>query len=107
MLFHLHSCTSCVDVCAFIVNVGSHELIVVNFVRSEAWMKLLCLLLLAGPLTCSAHAHAQLQRATAPTQLGRLIRQSAFAQTSVPLLNLTTVATGFVADTLCQGKHGA
>ena len=63
-------------------------------------MKLLFLLLLAGPLTCNAHAHAQLQKASASAQLGRLIRQG------IPLLNLTTVATGFVADTLCQGKHG-
>ena len=63
-------------------------------------MKLLFLLLLAGPLTCDAHAHAQLQKASASTQLARLIRQG------VPLQNLTTVATGFVADTLCQGKRG-
>ena len=64
-------------------------------------MTLLFLLLLAGPLTCNAHAHAQLHKAPAPTQLGRLIRQG------VPLKNLTTVATGFVADTLCQGKRDA
>ena len=63
--------------------------------------KLLILLLLAGPLTCNAHAHAKPHKASAPTQLGRLIRQG------VPLQNLTNVATGFVADTLCQGKRGA
>ena len=74
---------------------------ILDFVRSEDCMKLLFLLLLAGPLTCNAHAHAQLHKASASTQLGRLISQG------VLLLNLTTVATGYVADTLCQGKRGA
>ena len=63
-------------------------------------MNLLFLLLLAGPPTCKAHAHAHPHKASASAHLGRLIRQG------VPLLNLTTVATGYVADTLCQGKRG-
>ena len=101
--FHSVSCILYADVCAEsrCRNIGSNRLIVVDFVRSEDWMKLLFLLLLAGPLTCNAHADAQLHKASASTQLGRLISQG------VPLLNLTTVATGFVADTLCQGKRSA